>query len=482
MSNFNLKAGLTEGERDAAGYFIKPVAGGGSARVTDDDFKSTVPQIPYQHISHFKIATDNSIKIKNNRLAFNIGYQNNRREEFGNIDDLNERALYFDLKTITYTAQFHMAEKKGWKTSAGINGMQQNNTNKGVEQLIPDYNLFDFGIYSYLQKAIKKTTLSGGIRYDTRNVDAKDLLDAGTVKGDKFKKSFANISGSIGIASQITDRLNLKLNVAGGFRAPSIPELASNGAHEGTTRYEYGYANLKSETSLQFDGGFDYNAQHISFGVTAFVNSFNNFIFYRKLESAAAGDSTLTVNGNVLTAFKFDQRKATLAGLEATLDMHPHPLDWLHIQNTFSFVSGKFTEAIEGSKNIPFIPAPKLVTEFRGDFHNHYKFIHNFYVKLELDNTFTQNNIFTAYNTETKTPGYTLLNAGIGGDFFSKKEKQLFSLSFSALNITDVAYQNHLSRLKYSATNLATGRNGVFNMGRNFSIKLNVPLSFSLQK
>jgi iron complex outermembrane recepter protein len=482
VSSFNLKAGLVEGERDIDGFFIKPVAGGVNIRATDADFKSSTPQIPYQHIRHFKIATENSIKIKNNRLAFNIGYQNNRREEFGNIDNLNERALYFDLKTITYTAQFHVAEKKGWKTSVGINGMQQNNTNKGVEQLIPDYNLFDFGIYSYLQKTIKKTTLSGGIRYDTRNVDAKDLLDAGTVKGYKFKKSFANISGSIGIASQVTDKLNLKFNAARGFRAPSIPELASNGAHEGTIRYEYGDVHLKSETSLQFDGGFDYSTQHISFGITAFVNSFNNFIFYRKLEAAAGGDSTVTVNADVLTAFKFDQRKASLAGLEATLDIHPHPLDWLHIQNTFSFVSGKFTEAIEGSKNIPFMPAPKLVTEFRGDFHNHYKFIHNFYVKLELDNTFTQNNIFTAYNTETKTPGYTLLNAGIGADFFNKKEKQLCSISFSALNITDVAYQNHLSRLKYAAENLATGRNGVFNMGRNFSIKLNVPLSFSLSK
>ncbi len=480
ISNFNLKAGLVEGERDVDGYFIKPVASSSNTRATDADFKSTAPQIPYQHIRHFKIATDNSIKISNNRLAFNIGFQNNKREEFGNIDDLNERALYFDLKTITYTAQFHFAEKTGFKTSIGINGMQQNNTNKGVEQLVPDYNLFDFGAYAYTQKSFKKTTLSGGIRYDNRNVDAKDLLDAGAVKGDRFKKKFSNFSGSIGVASQVTDQLNLKFNAARGFRAPSIPELASNGAHEGTIRYEYGDVNLKSETSLQFDGGFDYSAEHISFGITAFVNSFNNFIFYRKLETAGGSDSTVTVNGDVLTAFKFDQRKASLAGLEATIDIHPHPLDWLHIQNTFSFVSGKFAQAIEGDKNIPFIPAPKLVTEFRGDFHNHYKFIHNFYVKLELDNTFMQNNVFSTYNTETKTPGYTLLNAGIGADFFSKKEKQLFSLNFSALNIADVAYQNHLSRLKYSAENLATGRNGVFNMGRNFSIKINVPLSFSL--
>jgi iron complex outermembrane receptor protein len=482
MSNFNLKAGLIEGERDADGYFIKPVVGGGNTRATDADFKSAEPQIPYQHIRHFKIATDNSIKIKNNRLAFNVGFQQNQREEFGNIDDLNERSLYFDLKTVTYTAQFHFAEKKGWKTSIGINGMQQNNTNKGVEQLIPDYSLFDFGTYIYAQKVIKKTTLSGGIRYDKQSVDTKNLLDGGSIKAAGFKKSFSNISGSIGLASQLTEKLNLKLNTARGFRSPSIPELASNGAHEGTIRYEYGDVNLKSETSLQFDGGLDYNAEHISFGVTAFLNSFNNFIFYNKLEAAAGGDSLVNVNGDFLTAFKFSQRKASLEGFEATVDIHPHPLDWLHIQNTFSLVSGKLKEAIEGSKNLPFIPAPKLVTEFRGDFKSLNAVIRNFYTKIELDNTFTQNNIFTAYNTETKTSGYTLLNAGIGADFFNKKEKQLFSLNFSAINLADVAYQNHLSRLKYAAENVATGRTGVFNMGRNFSIKLNIPLSFTLAK
>ena len=99
-----------------------------------------------------------------------------------------------------------------------------------------------------------------------------------------------------------------------------------------------------------------------------------------------------------------------------------------------------------------------------------------------MDNTFDKQHVFTVYNTETKTAGYTLLNAGIGADFVNKKSQTLFSLSFSAINIADVGYQNHLSRLKYAEENLATGRSGVFNMGRNFSIKLNVPLSFNLGK
>lgn len=482
LSSFNLKTGLVEGERDDDGYFIKPVAGGGEARATDADLNSTNPLIPYQHIRHFKIATDNSIKLNKNRITFNIGFQRNLREEFGNVDDPGERALEFDLKTVTYTTQFHFAEQQGWKTSIGINGMQQHNANKGVEQLIPDYNLFDFGTYVYTQKSIGKLNISGGLRFDTRNVAVDDLLDGGAVKGNGFSKNFANLSGSIGLAAQVSNKVNLKLNIARGFRAPSIPELASNGSHEGTTRYEYGDAGLKSETSLQLDGGIEINTEHVSLGVTAFYNAFNNFIFYRKLQAAGGGDSLINVNGADLTAFKFDQRGAALAGAEATIDIHPHPLDWLHIQNTFSFVRGTFRDAIDGNKNIPFIPAPKLVTEFRGNFNTAGKHLQNAYLKIELDNTFTQNNVFTVYNTETATKGYSLLNAGVGGDVVNAKKQTLFSFTISAINITDAAYQNHLSRLKYAAENLATGRTGVFNMGRNFSFKVNIPISFAGKK
>ena len=482
ISNFNLKTGLVEGERNADGYFVKAIAGGSVVRATNADFKSTMPEVPYQHIRHFKIATDNNFKIGKNSLSLNIGWQQNRREEFGNPDDLNERALFFDLKTITYTTQFHFKENKGWKPSMGFNGMEQDNNNKGVEQLIPDYSLSDIGGYGFLQKEMKKITISGGVRFDSRNIDVKNLLDAGTVKGEAFKKTFSNFSGSIGAAYQASKAINLKLNIARAFRAPSIPELASNGAHEGTIRYEYGDKNLKSEISTQADIAIEINREHFSFNLAGYYNNFSNFIFYRKLSSLTGGDSTVNVNGNDLTAFKFDQRQAHLAGIEATLDIHPHPLDWLHLQNTFSLVSGKLKEKIEGSDNLPFIPAPKLLTELRGDFKSLNTFFKNFYIKLEVENTFKQSHPFTAYDTETATAAYTLLNGGIGTDIVSKKGQTIMNINFIATNITDIAYQNHLSRLKYAAENLATGRTGVYNMGCNFSLKLNIPLSIVLKK
>lgn len=40
----------------------------------------------------------------------------------------------------------------------------------------------------------------------------------------------------------------------------------------------------------------------------------------------------------------------------------------------------------------------------------------------------------------------------------------------------DRAYQNHLSRLKYTDVNVMTGRQGIFSMGRNISLKIVVPM------
>lgn len=483
LSNFDLTAGLVEGDRNDEGNFTKITPGGDEVAATDADFKSTNPFTPYQHIRHFKIATDNNFKLGNNNLTLNVGYQRNQREEFGDVDNPTQQGLYFDLKTTTYAAQFHFKGNNGWKPSIGVNGMNQKNKNRGIEQLIPDYNLTDVGVYSFLEKEKGKINFSGGIRFDTRNINTSALIDEnGDVKGNSFKKDFNNFSGSAGLTYEASKNVNLKLNIARAFRAPSIPELASNGAHEGTIRYEYGNANLKSEVSTQADASVELNNQHVSFNIAGYVNSFSNFIFYRKLESVNGGDSTVNVDGEDLSAFKFDQRKATLAGIEATLDVHPHPVDWLHFQNTFSFVRGLLKEEIEGTRNLPFVPAPKLLTELRGDFKKTGKALSNLYVKLEMDNTFKQSNAFTAFDTETATPGYTLFNAGIGTDVITRNGKTLFVINFSANNIGDVAYQNHLSRLKYAAQNVVTGRNGVFNMGRNFSVKVNVPLVFNLKK
>jgi tetratricopeptide (TPR) repeat protein len=88
---------------------------------------------------------------------------------------------------------------------------------------------------------------------------------------------------------------------------------------------------------------------------------------------------------------------------------------------------------------------------------------------------FEQDRYYSAYGTETRTPGYNLFNLGLGTDMVHDG-KPLCSLYISLNNLTDKAYQSHLSRLKYTPENFATGRTGIYNMGRNLSFKLLFPI------
>ena len=485
FSRFDQRLGLVEGDRDdATGKFLLYTGTPLEHIATDEELKSRDLFVPQQRIQHNKIVSDNNFAFGKSRLKLNLALQQNQRQEFGNPEDPAEKELFFDLQTFNYNAQWQLPEMKEWHTTIGLNGMAQHNTNKGAELLIPDYNLFDVCLFVYTQRFFKKGTLSGGLRYDNRTVNGDAYEDGGTVKFAAFKRSFSNVSGSVGVSYEADKNVTVKANIARGFRAPTLAELASNGAHEGTNRYEYGDNNLTSETSLQLDGGIDLNYDHISFSLSAFFNRMNNFIFYRKLSSVNGGDSLVNDNGDLIPGFQFAQHDAKLAGMELTIDLHPHPLDWLHFENTFAYVRGRFDTKIDGYKigsdNLPLIPAPRWSSEIKTDFKKAGKVIRNLYGSVEMVKTFRQQHYFSGFDTETATPGYTLLNAGLGADFVNGTTT-LFSIYIGATNITDAAYQPHLSRLKYTAANLVTGRTGVFGPGRNFSVKLNVPLNFRLK-
>ena len=479
VSSFDQNVGLVEGDRDdASGKFLANAESPLERIATREDLESRDLFTPNQNVRHYRVMSDNNFNIGRSRLKAMLGYQNNLRKEFGNPEDPSETELSFDLKTVDYNLQWRLGERNEWETTVGVSGMFQNNQNKGEETIIPEYDLFDVGGFVFSQKRYEDLTVTGGLRVDNRNIDSRELMDGGDVKFNAFSRQFSNVSGSAGVSYYPTQKVTLKFNASRGFRAPTLSELASNGAHEGTNRYEYGEQNLKSERSIQLDGGVDLDFDHISIFLNGFYNRIHDFIFYRRLQSALGGDSLIELDGEMLEAFRYNQSNARLHGVEVVVDLHPHPLDWLHFENTYAITRGQFTEEIEGTRNMPMIPAQRWTSELRTNFTTVGKTLKNAYFRVEMEKTFDQGRPFTAYNTETDTPGYTLFNAGIGTDVSLAADRTTFSLHFSAQNLVDEAYQNHLNRLKYAAVNNATGRRGVFNMGRNFSLKLVIPLLF----
>ena len=283
FSSLNQNLGLVEGLRDAnTGEFLIFAESPLERIATENDFESRTPVTPYQNVRHYKMLTDNSFNLGRSRLKINIGYQNNLRKEFADPENPNEPELFFDLKTLSYNFQFALPTKSEWQTTFGLGGMRQSNENKGDETLIPEYNLFDIGVFGFIQKYYGKTTVSGGLRYDYRLIDSKEGLEGTTVKFEPFQRKFYNFSASAGVSYHPASFLTLKGNISRGFRAPTLTELSSNGAHEGTVRFEYGNRDLIVKADdigvhLAQDRYHPY-LQKFGRGIVKFMPHFLNFL------------------------------------------------------------------------------------------------------------------------------------------------------------------------------------------------------------
>ena len=496
LSSFNMKLGIIEGARNSTGQFLQHfvVEGSGdSLGLAPAESLTKYNNFPiiHQHIRHYKTVSDNSFALGSGRLDLLLGFQQNRRQEANDPTQGDVFNNYFFLNTLNYDARYIFQEKKHLELSVGINGMYQNSQNKGTALVIPEYTILDIGGFVIAKKQFDKLSLSGGLRYDTRLLKGKGLwVDSsgarlhGPEPGSladftAYSSNFSGLSGSVGVAYNFNNYFYGKLNIAKGYRAPTAAESGANGIHDGTPFYEIGDHGLKAESSLEADLTVGVSSKDLTAEVTGFVNKINNYIFAEKLESVFGGDSlrddpALALAGG--PAFKYVQGDATLSGGEFVLNIHPSAFKGLHFDNNFSFVTAKQNNQPDSTKYLPYTPPGKYRTELKFVYPNG-KIIKNAYIKVGVDYYLEQNKIYFKYGNETVTPAYTLLNAGIGGDICSHNHA-LFSIYMYGSNLGNVAYQSSMSRLKYADENLATGRIGVFNMGRNISIKLLVPLDF----
>ncbi len=309
------------------------------------------------------------------------------------------------------------------------------------------------------------------------------------------------MSFSFGGAYTFASNLFVKANIARGWRAPNVAECAANGVHDGTVVYEIGDHSLKPETSLEEDLSFGVNAKDLSFEIDLFNNSISDFIYARGLQSVFGGDSinnSLNAAGlGAAPVYKYSQGKAELYGGEMELDIHPSDLPWIQLNTTLSMVYGSLKNVPDSIKYLPFVPPTRITADLKFPIKAIGNKIKNAYLKFGLLDCFEQKDIyrqFAIYNglstaltpyeyaaSTSATKGYVLFNAGAGGDIISNG-KTICQLYIICNNLFNTPYIDYMSRFKYDPVNYTTGRVGVFNMGRNLSVKILVPLDFTADK
>ena len=501
VSTFNDLQEIPDGSRDSiTRKFTKQITEADTFRpiVSDAELRSYKITALHQHVQHYRIYSANNFILGKGSLGINLAYQKSVRQEFSH-PQIVIPGLDLVLNTYSYDAKYYFPEKNDWSIMAGVNGMYQNNdVTKGTEFVIPSYNQFDIGPFIFMKKTINKLELAGGLRYDIRqfNNEAlytkpdpvtgfdKPVYGIDTIGADNpfyaYKHTFSGASGSLGLSYQFSNHFSGKFNIGRGYRSPNISEISANGVHPGTNSFQKGNLNFKPEFNWQEDIGINYNSQHVTIDASIFNNDIQNYIYNQKVSSAV-------LQNTVIDTFQFEAARAHLYGGELSVDIHPHPLDWLHFENSLSIVYGN-NEGVRGqgklsdsAKYLPFIPPLHTYSELRANIKKVSASIVNAFVKVQFEYYAPQNRAYLEFGTETPTPGYHLFNAGFGADITNHKGHTLFSVTILGDNLFDVAYQSHLNRLKYFEPYPDDPRphHGIYNMGRNFSLKINVPLNFS---
>ena len=408
---------------------------------------STHLEEPYQNINNHIISSHNHIFFGNSKLDVDLGYTYNDRQEFEEHEDENdheeneEAALRMKLKTFSYNAKYYFPKLDEIEILSGVQGLHQTNTNFGEEILIPNASVNDLGVFTTANYVFGKNTLQAGLRFDTRNITTERheiAHENDTHIFEAIDKSYNSFNTSLGFKTSLSEYFTTRINVATGFRAPNLAELSSNGVHHGTNRFEKGNKDLSNEKNTQLDISLEYKTAHFEVFANGFYNHINNYIFITPTNKIEDGE----------TVFTYIQDDAKLYGGEFGFHLHPHPLDWLHLESTFETVIGKQNNG----DFLPLIPANNWNNTFRTEF-NISNWLSQAYTSITLQSTFAQNNISSF---ETKTPAYNLLNLGFGGDVNIGKTK--FTTTISVNNLFDKKYINHLSRLKVDS---------ILNQGRN---------------
>lgn len=403
-------------------------------------------ELPFQEINNHILSLDNTFFFTNSSLDFKAGYLFNDRREFE--DDPSIAALHMQLTTYNYDLKYNLPDFGKFETIVGVQGMFQNNKNKGKELLIPDAHTIDIGVLATSHYHLENVDLQAGIRFDSRKITTDAAGEIGNSEYiPALDKNFTSLTAALGGKVDFSEFFSARLNFASGFRAPNLAELTSNGIHEGTNRYERGNHNLEKEQNFQADLALEYRNEHVEFFVNGFYNTIEDYIFL------SPTNETL----EKAPVFNYLQQDAKLYGGEIGFHLHPHPLDWLHFESSFETVTGQ----LQNDTYLPLIPANSLQNTFRVEFKDG-SLRKNSTAFITLKNTFDQKNIG---NFETQTGGYSLLSAGVESSF--KINNLLLRIGLNGTNLTDKKYVAHLSRFKPE---------GIWNVGRSINLRLGLEI------
>lgn len=424
------------------------IANGRPFREADFAYKIDNPK---QEVDHqlFKLKAHYHL---NEGVKLNLQYalQRNHRQEFDRRrGELNNRPS-LDMELFTNTLDFNFTHQTGknWDGSIGFSMMQQANSNipgTGVTPLIPNFDMWNFGIFAIEKFTKGPIEIEGGLRYDFRNLQSARFVNR---ELEEYNLNFQNFSTFLGGVYAFDRNWTFSTNFATAWRPPNVNELFSQGLHHGLAAIELGNPDFVSEKSFKWLNSLNFERGNFIAEFTGYINRINNFIFLAPRE-----EQFVSLRGT-FNVFEYLQTDVLLYGSDLSVK-------W-EISKSFEFFSRSSlirANDLLNEGNLPFIPADRTENGLSFLFQN---------MKGSNSPKITISNLFVArqnrepdFDFAPAPSAYSIWNLGINKSFQIKDNH--LNLGIQVLNLFDQSYRDYMNRFRYFTDEI----------GRNLFIKLN---------
>lgn len=385
--------------------------------------------------------------IKGAVLKLNLGVQSNKRAE---DEGGGEISLNMHLLSVLQSAKWEKYLSPGTLLVVNEQATYEQNNNYGKRVIIPDARMLEGNLSVFIRRYTDKLVLEGGLGITHKQITTlrTGKLNGPAATNQPFTAGQPVANAMIGFSYNPSISVNIKGNVATGVRTGNLAELASEGLHEGSFRYEIGYPNLKPEQNINTDLTVELTKSKWFISLSGFYNHFNNYIYLTPTAD--------TFNG-IFQIFRYVQQDAQLYGGEA-VGIYKLRSN-IQLKETFAATEGK----TDSREYLPFIPAWRSVTSVHWE-KTISKSLQAVFIEPEFAYAFAQDK---PARFESSTPDYGLIHLHAGCTTYL--HNHAFGLGLSVRNLMDKAYTDHLSRLRYF---------GINNQGINFVLSLKTKLDW----
>ncbi|WP_436517068.1 TonB-dependent receptor [Ekhidna sp. To15] len=440
--------------------------------VPNPTFPSTYDiQNPRQETTHGFFKSDVSLFLGDHIFNVQYAFQRNVRREFDvRRGELNERPV-IDLKLLSHNfeTEWIQPEKGRWNGSSGIQLYTQKSNNKpgsNPVNFVPDYDVFNVGVFTVQSLEFDNTTFEVGARFDFQRLSVADTVRDFFIYSNEV--DYANATFTLGFKKQLNESISLFSNIGSAWRPPNVAELYSFGYHHsriqfGLWRYELNPIStppdavldetdrsVPSEKGIKWVSGIEVNKGRITSEFILFANRINDYIFLRPygITTGIAG---------TFPFFIYDQTDAFFFGSDWDIRFN-------HLKHLSSEIKVSYVYAIETENRQALLEIPPLNISYTIDYKKdnwNYGLTVNYTATqwneppvidpIDFQNGDAEINRNEIFDFMLPPDAYFLIDGQLG------YEKKTWNAVFKISNLLNSSYRSYTDRQRYFAD--APGRN-----------------------